>query len=158
GTGGHFGAVLLQNLTHTEFPLVHYRGGGPSLQDLLAGHVDLMTNQVAVFLPYMRDGSLKVYAVLAEKRLPQVPELPTADEAGLPGFHVSNWNGLWAPKGTPQEAVQKINAVVANIMSEPEVTRRLETLGYEIPSPDQLSPAALAALQKKEIDIWWPII
>jgi tripartite-type tricarboxylate transporter receptor subunit TctC len=158
GTGGHFGAVLLQNLTHTEFPLVHYRGGGPALQDMLAGHVDLMTNQVAVFLPHMREGTLKVYAVLAENRLLQAPELPTADEAGLPGFHVSNWNGLWAPKGTPRDAVKKINAAVANIMADPGTTGKLEDLSYEIPPREQLTPEALARLQTTEINKWWPII
>ena len=158
GTGGHFGAVLLQNLTHTEFPLVHYRGGGPALADLLAGHVDLTTNQIAVFLPQMREGTLKIYAVLAPKRLPQVPDLPTADEAGLPGFHVSNWNGFWAPKGTPREAVMAINAAVAKIMSDPEMAKKLENLSYEIPAHEQLSPEALAGLQKAEIEKWWPII
>jgi tripartite-type tricarboxylate transporter receptor subunit TctC len=158
GTAGHFSAVLLQRLTHTEFPLVHYRGGGPALQDLLAGHVDLNTNQIAVFLPHMREGTLKVYAVLAEKRLPQAPELPTADEAGLPGFHVSNWNGFWAPKGTPHEAVEKINAAVAKIIAAPDMIKTLEDLGYEIPPREQLTPEALATLQKTEIDKWWPII
>ena len=158
GTAGHFGAVLLQNLTHTAFPLVHYRGGGPALGDLLAGHVDLMTNQVSVFLPHMREGTLKVYAVLAEKRLPQAPELQTADEAGLPGFHMSNWNGFWAPKGIRQDAVNKINAAVVKIMADPDVTRKVEDLGYEIPPREQLTPEALATLQKAEIDKWWPII
>jgi tripartite-type tricarboxylate transporter receptor subunit TctC len=158
GTAGHFGAVLLQSLTHTEFPLVHYRGGGPALQDLLAGHVDINTNQIAVFLPHMREGTLKVYAVLAEKRLPQAPELPTADEAGLPGFHVSNWNGFWAPKGTPQEAVKTINTAVAKIMADRDMIKILEDLGYEIPPREQLMPEALATLQKTEIDKWWPII
>ena len=158
GTGGHFGAVLLKTLTGTEFPLVHYRGGGPALQDLLAGHVDLMTNQIAVFLPYMPAGALKVFAVLADRRLQQVPELPTADEAGLPGFHVANWNGLWAPRGTPREAVERLNAAVAKIMADPDVVATLEKLSYEIPPRGQLTPEALATLQKTEIDKWWPII
>ena len=158
GTGGHFGGVLLQNLTGTHFPLVHYRGGGPALQDLLAGHVDLMTNQIAVFLPFIPEGTLRVYAVLADRRLPQTPELPTADEAGLPGFHVANWNGLWAPKGTPREAVERLNAAVAKIMADPDIVARLETLSYDIPPPSQLTPEALGTLQKSEIAKWWPLI
>jgi len=158
GTGGHFGAVLLQNLTHTDFPLVHYRGGGPALADLLAGHVDLTTNQATVFLPHMRDGTVKVFAVLADHRLAQAPDIPTADEAGLPGFHVSNWNGFWAPKGTPKDAIARLNAAVIKVMADPAMTERLVKLTYEIPSAAQLAPEALAALQKAEIEKWWPII
>ena len=158
GTGGHFGAVLLQNLTHTEFPLVHYRGGGPALADLLAGHVDLTTNQATVFLPHMRDGTLKVFAVLADHRLAQAPDIPTADEAGLPGFHVSNWNGFWAPKGTPKEAIARLNAAVVKVMADPAMTERLVKLTYEIPPAAQQAPEALSALQKAEIEKWWPII
>ena len=158
GTGGHFGAVLFQNLTGTEFPIVHYRGGGPALQDLLAGHVTLQTNQAAVFLPHMREGTLKVYAVLADRRLPQAPEVPTADEAGLPGFHVSNWNGFWAPKGTPREAIDRLNDAVRKIMAEPNVVQKMINLTYEMPAGDQLSPEALASIQQAEIAKWWPII
>ena len=158
GTGGHFGAVLLQSLTHTEFPLVHYRGGGPALQDLLAGHVDLTTNQATVFLPHMREGTLKVFAVLADHRLPQAAEIPTADEAGLPGFHVSNWNGFWAPKATPQDVIAKLNAAVVKVMAHPAMKEKLLNLTYEIPAAGELAPQALARLQKAEIEKWWPII
>jgi tripartite-type tricarboxylate transporter receptor subunit TctC len=158
GTGSHFAAVLLQSLTGTKFPLVHYRGGGPALQDLLSGQVDLMTNQAAVFLPHGRAGTIKVYAVLADARLLQAPEIPTADEAGLPGFHVSVWNGLWAPRGAPPEVIAKLNAAVVNILAEPELRQRLIDLAYEIPPREQQTPAALGALQRAEIEKWWPII
>jgi tripartite-type tricarboxylate transporter receptor subunit TctC len=158
GTGSHFAAVLLQSLTATTFPLVHYRGGGPALQDLLSGQVDLMTNQAAVFLPHARAGSIRVFAVLAEQRLLQAPDIPTADEAGLPGFHMSVWNGLWAPKGTPQAVIGRLNAAVKNILAEPELRARLIDLAYEIPPPEQQTPPALRALQKAEIAKWWPII
>jgi tripartite-type tricarboxylate transporter receptor subunit TctC len=158
GTGSHFAAVLLQSLTGTAFPLVHYRGGGPALQDLLSEQVDLMTNQAAVFLPHARAGSIKVYAVLAKERLVQAPEIPTADEAGLPGFHVSVWNGFWVPKGTPREVISKLNAAVVNILAEPELRQRLIDLAYEIPPREQQTPEALGELQKAEIAKWWPII
>jgi tripartite-type tricarboxylate transporter receptor subunit TctC len=158
GTGSHFAAVLLQNLTGTTFPLVHYRGGGPALQDLLSGQVDLMTNQAAVFLPHARAGTIRVFAVLAKERLVQAPEIPTADEAGLPGFHMSVWNGFWAPKGTPGEVIAKLNAAVVNILAEPQLRQRLIDLAYEIPPPAQQTPEALGALQRAEIAKWWPII
>jgi tripartite-type tricarboxylate transporter receptor subunit TctC len=158
GTGSHFAAVLLQNLTRTSFPLVHYRGGGPALQDLLSGQVDLMSNQAAVFLPHARQRSIKVLAVLAKERLPQAPDIPTADEAGLLGFHVSIWNGFWAPRGTPDDIVAKLNAAVISALAEPELRQRLIDLAYEMPSPQQQSPQALGALQRAEIEKWWPII
>ncbi len=158
GTGSHFAAVLLQSLTGTTFPLVHYRGGGPALQDLLSGQIDLMTNQAAVFLPQARAGSIKVFAVLARERLVQAPEIPTADEAGLPGLHLSVWNGFWAPRGTPGDVIAKLNAAVVNIMAEPELRQRLIDLAYQIPPRAQQTPAALGALQKAEIEKWWPII
>ena len=158
GTGSHFAAVLLQSLTGTKFPLVHYRGGGPALQDLLSGQVDLMTNQAAVLLPQARAGSIKVFAVLAKERLVQAPEIPTADEAGLPGFHLSIWNGFWAPKGTPRDVIAKLNAAVVDILAEPEPRQRLVDLAYEIPPRAQQTPEALGALQKAEIEKWWPII
>jgi len=158
GTGSHFAAVLLQSLTGTKFPLVHYRGGGPALQDLLSGQVDLMTNQAAVFLPHARESTIKVFAVLAKDRLAQAPEIPTADEAGLPGFHVSVWNGFWAPKGTAREVISKLNAAVVNILAEPPLRQRLIDLAYEMPPPEQQTPEALGALQRAEIEKWWPII
>ena len=158
GTASHFSALLLQSLTGTHFPLVHYRGGGPALQDLLSGQIDLMTNQASVFLPQGRAGNIKVHAVLASMRLPQAPEIPTADEAGLPGFHVSNWNGFWAPKGTPPEIIARLNAAVVSILAEPDMRARLIELAYEIQPREEQTPEALAALQRAEIEKWWPII
>jgi tripartite-type tricarboxylate transporter receptor subunit TctC len=158
GTSSHFSAVLLQSLTGTRFPLVHYRGGGPALQDLLSGHLDLMTNQAAVFLPQQQAGNLKVYAVLAPQRLLQAPDIPTADEAGMPGFHVLNWNGFWAPRGTPAEVIARLNAAVVGILAEPQMRKRLIDLAYEIQPREQQTPQALADLQRAEIAKWWPII
>ena len=158
GTASHFSALLLQSLTGTHFPLVHYRGGGPALQDLLSGQIDLMTNQASVFLPQGRAGNIKVYAALAPMRLPQAPEIPTSDEAGLPGFHMSNWNGFWAPRGTPANVIAKLNAAVVSILAEPATRARLIELAYEIQPREEETPQALAALQRAEIAKWWPII
>jgi tripartite-type tricarboxylate transporter receptor subunit TctC len=102
GTGSHFAAVLLQSLSDTRFPLVHYRGGGPALQDLLSQQIDLMTNQAAVFLPHMCAGTIKVYAVLAKDRLVQAPEIPTADEAGCRGSTFRSGMAFGCPRAPPE--------------------------------------------------------
>ena len=117
-----------------------------------------MTNQAAVFLPQVQQGTLKVYGVLAAQRLPFAKDIPTADEAGLPGFHVGNWNGFWVPKATPRAVVTKLNAAVRKIMADPDMRGRMLKLTYEMPADDQLTPDALAALQTAEIQKWWPII
>jgi tripartite-type tricarboxylate transporter receptor subunit TctC len=158
GTVSEFAAVLLQKLTGSRFQLVNYRGGPPALQDLLGGHVDLLLNQPALFLPLVRERKMKVYAVLAKARLTQAPDIPTADEAGLPRFYASIWNGLWVPKGTPKNIIAKLNAASADALADPVVRQRLADLAFEIPPRDQQTPEALGAYQKAEIEKWWPII
>ena len=158
GTASHFGGLLLQNLTGTRLQLVNYRGGPPALQDLLGGQVDLFCNQAALFLPYLRDGKIKFYAVLAKSRLTQAPDIPTVDEAGLPGLYVSVWNGFWVPKGTPRPVIAKLNAAVVDTLADPVIRKRLIDLAFEIPPPDQQAPEALGAFHLAEIEKWWPII
>jgi len=158
GTGSHLAAVLLQKALGVQFPLVHYRGGGPALQDLIGGHVDIMCNQAAVFLPQVKEGQLKAYAVLAAERLREAPDIPTTDEAGLPGLHASIWNGLWAPKNTPADVVETLNGAVRLALADEATRRAIDTLAYEFPPPDQMTPQALAAFQRAEIEKWWPIV
>jgi tripartite-type tricarboxylate transporter receptor subunit TctC len=158
GTSPHVAGVMLQHLTGAPVQLVHYRGGAPALQDLMSGQVDLNMNQASVFLPYLTDDRIRIYAVLAKTRLPQAPDVPTVDEAGLPGFHLSSWNGIWAPKGTPKDVVGKLNAAVVDALNDPTVRQRFTDLGQVIPPPGQLTPQALGAYQKAEIERWWPII
>jgi tripartite-type tricarboxylate transporter receptor subunit TctC len=149
---------MLQNLTGARFRFINYRGGPPALQDLLGERVDLLINQPALFLPVARDGKMKIYAVLAKKRLMQAPDFPTTDEAGLPGFYASLWNGFWVPKGTPKAVIAKLNSAVADALADPEVSRHLIDLGFEIPPLAQQTPEALNNLQRSEIEKWWPII
>jgi tripartite-type tricarboxylate transporter receptor subunit TctC len=158
GTSPHVAAVMLQHLTGAPIQPVHYRGGAPALQDLISGQVDLNMNQASVFLPYLDDERIRVYAVLAKQRLPQALAIPTVDEAGLPGFHLSSWNGIWAPKGTPRDVVRRLNAAVVETLGDAGVRQRFSELGQVIPPPEQLTPEAFAAYQKAEIDRWWPVI
>jgi tripartite-type tricarboxylate transporter receptor subunit TctC len=162
GTAGmgdisHIGGVLFQNLTGTRFHFVPYRGAAPAVQDLMARQIDLMFLNLNTSLPQMRDGKIKAFAVAAKTRSETAPEIPTTDEAGLPGFYVTLWLGVWAPKGTPRNVIAKLNSATVTAL-DPMVRVRLAELGFEIFPSDQQTPEALAAYQKAEIEKWWPII
>jgi tripartite-type tricarboxylate transporter receptor subunit TctC len=155
--GRLFGAYFQQSSgTHMQF--VPYRGAAPAMQDLIAGHINLMFDQAANSLPQLRGGRIKAYAVAASTRLALAPDIPTMDESGLPGFHLSVWHGLWAPNGTPKDVVGKLNSAVVDALGNPDVRRKLVELGQEIPSRDQQTPEFLAGHQKAEAEKWWPII
>jgi tripartite-type tricarboxylate transporter receptor subunit TctC len=160
GVGGieHVGGVLFQNVTGTRFHFVPYRGAAPAAQDLVAGHIDLMLANLTTSLPYVRAGSIKAFAVAANTRSAAAPDIPTMDEAGLPGFYVVGWIGLWAPKGTPKDVTAKLNSAVVSALADPAVRTRLGDLGMDIFPRDQQTPEAFAAFQKAEIEKWWPII
>jgi tripartite-type tricarboxylate transporter receptor subunit TctC len=158
GSSAHIAGVYFENTTGVRFNYVPYRGGAPAVQDLMAGQVDLMFIQATDAVPHVRAGKIKGFAVTAKTRMPTVPDVPTVDEAGLPGFHMTIWNGLWAPRGTPGEIVAKLNAAAIAAMADATVRQRLADLGQELPPPDQAAPEALGAQQKAEIAKWWPII
>jgi len=158
GSPSHVSGAYFQRATGTTFEFAQYRGAAPAMQDLVGGHVDLMFDQPPNSLPQVRDGNVKAYAVTAKARLASAPEIPTVDEAGLPGFYITIWSGMWAPKGTPQDLISKLNAAVRDALADKAVQRRLADLGQEVPALDQQTPAALGALQKTEIEKWWPIV
>jgi tripartite-type tricarboxylate transporter receptor subunit TctC len=155
---GHITGVDFQRETNTHFQIVPYRGGGPALQDLLAGQIDLEIEPSSNFVEQVRAGNLKAYAVATKTRLANAPEIPTVDEAGLPGFYRSVWIGLWVPKGTPKDVIVKLSSAVRAVLDEPNMRTRITELGQEIFPREQQTPDGLAAYQRAEIEKWWPII
>jgi tripartite-type tricarboxylate transporter receptor subunit TctC len=159
GSGQHVSGVYFQKVTHTRLQFVPYRAGSSDImRDLVAGHIDLSFDQAISALPYVRNRQVKAVAVTSKSRLPAAPDIPSVDEAGAPGVYISTWFGLWVPKGTPAEAISKLNAAAMEALADPTVRQRLTDLGQEIPPPEQQTAAALAAHHKAEIDKWWPII
>jgi len=158
GSPQHIAGVYFQQETGTRFQFVPYRGVAPAMLDLMAGQLDFMIDQATNSLPQVVAGKIRAYAVTAKTRLAAAPEIPTEDEAGLPGFYVSIWQGLWVPKRTPPDIVAKLNAAVVSALATPRLRQRYDEIVQEIPPRDQPTPEALGALQKAEIDKWWPII
>ena len=158
GAPSHLTAVYFQNALGVQFQLIPYRGTPQVLADLIAGQIDLVFDQASSALPLVRGGKVKTYGVTALKRLGSAPEVPTLHEGGLPDFQASYWFGLWAPKGTPANVIARLNTAVVAALTDPAVNKRLTDLGAVMPPPEQLKPEALGALQRSEIERWWPII
>ncbi len=158
GSPSHVAVVYFQNIIGLKVQIVPYRGAAPAMNDLLAGHVDMMFDQAANSLPQVRAGTIRAYAVTARARLAAAPDIPTVDEAGLDKFYMSIWHGIWAPRGTPRNATARLNAAIVESLADPAVRRRLVDLGQEIPAREQQTPEYLAAHHKAEIEKWWPMI
>jgi tripartite-type tricarboxylate transporter receptor subunit TctC len=158
GAASHVAGVLFQTKTATRFQFVPYRGAAPAIQDLVAAQIDMMIDTPANSLPQVRAGQIKCFAVTAKSRLASAPEIPTAEEAGVPGFTASVWIALFAPKGTPRQVIATLNTAVASALADPTVVSRYNDLGLQIPERDRQSPDTLRAFQKAEIEKWWPII
>src|SRR5207302_2389702 len=158
GSGSHIAGLYFENVAGVKLQYVPYRGTGPAMNDLVAGQIDLIVDQTSNSIGQVRAGNIRAYAVTSDKRLESAPDVPTTDEAGLPGFHMTLWSGLWVPKGTPKAIVAKLNAAAVDALNDPAVRKQLENLGLQMPSKDQLAPEALGAWQKAEMEKWWPMI
>jgi tripartite-type tricarboxylate transporter receptor subunit TctC len=158
GGASHMAAIYYGNRIGVKFHVVPYRGGAPALQALLAGEIDLYVTQISNVAGHIKAGTIRAYAVTANTRQAAAPEVPTVDEAGLPGMHISIWHGIWLPKGTPREVVMKLNAAIVETLADAAVRQRFADLGQEIPAREQQTPEGLFAHHKAEIDKWWPMI
>jgi len=151
--------VLFQKETGTRSQFVLYRGEAAQVMpDLIASQIDMAIMDAIISLPQVRAGTIKAYGVTTKTRLLSAADIPTLDEAGLPGFDISQWHGLWLPKGTPKNIIAKLNAAAIDALVDPKVRARLADLAQEIFPRDRQTPEALRALQKTEIEKWWPII
>jgi tripartite-type tricarboxylate transporter receptor subunit TctC len=158
GSVGHVNGIHFQKVTGTRFRFVPYRGIAPTMQDLVAGQIDMMITSTTDVIPQVRAGTIKAYAVSTDRRVAALPEIPTVDEAGLPGYHTQMWHALWAPAGTPVEVIAKLNAAAVEALADPSVRKRLADIDQDIPPRERQTPAALGAHHMAEIEKWWPVI
>jgi tripartite-type tricarboxylate transporter receptor subunit TctC len=158
GATGHLTGISFQKETGTSFQFVPYRGNAPAMQDLLAEQIEFMIEPSSNFKSLVGARSVKPYAITDRARLHSSPDIPTADEAALPGFFASLWYGLWVPKDTPTDISARLNATMVQVPADPAVKERFAELGIEITPLAQQSPEALRAFQKAEMERWWPII
>ena len=158
GSAGHLCGVFFAQKTGARFQYVPYRGGAPTMQDLIGGQIDLSCLEASQTLSNVEAGRFKAFAVMGEQRWPKSPDTPTMIESGVPGLSISFWHGLWTTKGTPKPIVDRLDAAVVTALADPTVRARIETLGQVIFPRDQQNPQALAAYHQAELDKWWPII
>jgi len=163
GTGGiggasHIGGIYFLNRVGVKMEFVPYRGGAPAMQALLSGEIDLYMTQVSSAVAHTRAGKLRAYLVTSKTRQAAAPEIPTSDEAGMPGLHTAVWHGIWAPAKTPRDINMKLNAAIVDALADDALRKRFADLGQEIPPRAEQTQQALAAHQKAEIDKWWPLM
>jgi len=150
--------LLFQSRLGVKLTNIPYKGTGPALTDLLGGQVDLLCDQTTQTIPYIKDGRVKAYGTTTMKRLPAIPNVPTLNEQGLKGFEVKVWHGVYAPKGTPQPILDKINAALKKALNSPDVKKRLEDANIDIVPAEKISAKGLKDHLDKEINVWGPVI
>jgi len=158
GAASHLCGMLFMSAIETDVTTVPYKGTGPAMNDLLGGQVDFMCDQTINTTSQIKAGKIKVYGVTTKKRVPSLPNVPTMEEAGLAGFEVSVWHGLYAPKGTPKPVIDALTKALQTALHDANVKRRFAELGSEPVADSRATPAALRAHLKAEIDKWGPII
>jgi tripartite-type tricarboxylate transporter receptor subunit TctC len=158
GSTGNLAGISFQNITGTSFQFVPYRGDAPAVQDMMAGQIDMMIEPASNSTSQVLAGTIRAIAVPAKTRLPSLPDVPTTDEAGLPGYYASIWFGLWAPKNTPKDVIAKLNSAAVTALANENVRTRMNKLGQEVSARELQEPGAFAAFQKSEAAKWWPII
>ncbi len=158
GSTGNLAGISFQNVTGTSFQFVPYRGDAPAVQDMMAGQIDMMIEPSSNFTAQVQAGTIRAIAVPAKTRLSSLPDVPTTDEAGLPGYYASIWFGMWAPKSTPNEIITKLNSAAVAALADENVKAKLNKLGQQVAGRELQNPASFAVFQKSEADKWWPII
>jgi tripartite-type tricarboxylate transporter receptor subunit TctC len=158
GTPAHVSAVYFNQQTGSNAQIIHYRGAAPAMTDIFAGHIDLYFDQTATAVPNARAGRVKAFAVTDKSRLPAAPEIPTVDEAGLPGFYMTVWHAIWVPRSTPKPVIARLNSAIVDALADPAVRKRLTDMAQEIPSREQQTSEFLGTHHKAETEKWWPLI
>ncbi|MBS0540732.1 MAG: tripartite tricarboxylate transporter substrate binding protein BugD [Proteobacteria bacterium] len=158
GAASHISGLYFEQKIGAKVRFIPYRGAGPAMQDLMAGQIDIMFDQAANSIPQVQAGKIKAFAVTSKQRLKSMPDIPTVDEAGLPGLYISVWHGLWAPKGTPKDVAAKLSAAIIESIADPQVREKFAGLGQEIPEPSQQTAAGLRAYHESELKLWTPLI
>lgn len=158
GAVSHLCGLLFQSAVGIDMTTVPYKGTGPAMTDLLGGQVDLLCDQTTQTVPLIKEGRVKVFGVTVPKRLAALPNVPTLDEQGLRGFEVKVWHGLYAPKGTPQPVLDRLNAALRAAMDDATVKQRMLELSADIVPPEKMTPAGLRTFLEAEIARWGPVI
>jgi tripartite-type tricarboxylate transporter receptor subunit TctC len=158
GSGSHIAGLYFEQTTGVQLQYVPYRGTAPAMNDLVAGQIDIIVDQLSNSINQVRAGTIRGYAVTDDKRAESAPDIPTTDESGVPGLHMTLWSGLWVPKGTPREIVARLNAAAIEALNDSHVRKALEDLGLQMPPAEKLTPESLGEWQKAEIAKWWPML